>query len=168
MKLKEKLLDSSFQNEIIKPLGVDYLMDSEVSSLSGGELQRISIILCLGKDADIYLLDEPAAFLDSDQRIAMSKLIKRFIYGNSKTAFIVEHDLVVATYLADRVVVFEGKPGVSSVASKPLEVKEGMNKFLKQLDITFRRDPSNFRPRINKPESSKDREQKKNNTYFFV
>jgi ATP-binding cassette subfamily E protein 1 len=43
-----------------------------------------------------------------------------------------------------------------------------MNKFLKQLSITFRRDPSNWRPRINKHDSVKDTEQKVAGNYFFL
>jgi len=168
LKIRGSMMDSSFQNEIVKPLCIDYILDQDISSLSGGELQRIAIITCLGKEADIYLLDEPSAFLDSDQRICIAKIIKKFIYGKKKTAFIVEHDLIVGTYLADRVVVFQGTPGIESVATPPMDLAQGMNTFLKGLDVTFRRDPDNFRPRVNKPDSSKDREQKENNSYFFV
>jgi translation initiation factor RLI1 len=73
-----------------------------VQNLSGGELQRVAIVLCLGKPADVYLIDEPSAYLDSEQRIACSKVIKRFIMHSKKTAFVVEHDFIIATYLADR------------------------------------------------------------------
>ncbi|ADM12646.1 ATPase/RNase L inhibitor [Encephalitozoon intestinalis ATCC 50506] len=166
-KIRSSFLDQSFVNEVIKPLGIEYTYDQRVQNLSGGELQRIAIAICLGKDANIYLIDEPSAFLDSDQRIAISKIIKKFIYSNGKIAFIVEHDLIVGTYLADKVIVFEGEPGVSSVASAPMDLLTGMNIFLKNLDVTFRRDPSNLRPRINKPGSAKDRMQKENNQYFF-
>ncbi|KAK6090900.1 hypothetical protein P3W45_000145 [Vairimorpha bombi] len=166
-KIRSSFVDANFQNEVIKPLDIPYLYDQQVENLSGGELQRIAIAICLGKDANLYLLDEPSAFLDSDQRIAISKVIKRFIYGKKRTAFIVEHDLIVGTYLADKVVVFEGKPGVKSIAYKPMDLHSGMNIFLKNLDITFRRDSSNFRPRVNKPNSAKDRTQKEENKYFF-
>ena len=160
--------DQSFQTDVVKPLNIEYILDQEITSLSGGELQRIAIILCLGKEADIYLLDEPSAFLDSDQRICIAKIIRKFIYNKKKTAFIVEHDLIVGTYVADKVVVFEGTPGISSVASSPMDLKNGMNRFLKNLDVTFRRDSENYRPRVNKPDSSLDREQKASNNYFFV
>lgn len=86
---------------------------------------------------------------------------------SKKTAFIVEHDFIMATYLADRVIVYEGSPGVDCTATAPQSLMSGMNKFLKQLDITFRRDPSNFRPRINKAGSVKDQEQKRAGTHFF-
>jgi len=52
--------------------------------------------------------------------------------------------------------------------SSPEGLLTGMNKFLKSLDITFRRDPTNFRPRINKLDSLKDKEQKLAGSYFFV
>ena len=96
---------------------IERLLDQEVQNLSGGELQRIAIILCLGKVADIYLIDEPSAYLDSEQRIIAAKVIKRFILSSKKTAFIVEHDFIMATYLADRVIVYDGTPSVSSRAN---------------------------------------------------
>lgn len=167
-KIGGRFVDSGFQTDVVKPLKIDYILDQEISSLSGGEAQRVAIILCLGVDADIYLLDEPSAFLDSEQRICIAKVLKKFIYGRKKTAFVVEHDLVVGTYLADKVVVFEGEPGLSSVATPPMDINAGMNIFLKNLDVTFRRDPENYRPRVNKPESVKDKEQKANNCYFFA
>lgn len=166
-KIRSSFIDSNFQNDVIKPLGIPYLYDQQIENLSGGELQRIAIAICLGKQADLYLLDEPSAYLDSDQRISISKVIKRFIHGNKKTAFIVEHDLIVGTYLADKVIVFEGQPGVDSRANKPMDLLSGMNIFLKNLDITFRRDTSNFRPRVNKFNSAKDKTQKDEGKFFY-
>ena len=68
----------------------------------GGELQRVALILALGKPADVYLIDEPSASLDSEQRVITARVIKRFILNSKKTAFIVEHDFIMATYLADQ------------------------------------------------------------------
>ena len=123
-------------------------------------MQRVAIVLALGTPADIYLIDEPSAYLDSEQRIIAAKVIKKFIFHSKKTAFIVEHDFIMATYLADRVIVYEGQPSVKAKANAPESLLTGMNKFLKELEITFRRDPTNFRPRINKMDSVKDKEQK--------
>jgi ATP-binding cassette subfamily E protein 1 len=131
-------------------------------------LQRVAITLCLGKPADIYLIDEPSAYLDSEQRLAAAKVIKRFVLHARKTAFVVEHDFIMATYLADRVVVFEGEPSIKTLARSPEPLLSGMNRFLQSLDITFRRDPTNYRPRINKLASQKDMEQKKSGNYFFI
>ena len=66
----------------------------------------------------------------------------------------------MATYLADRVIVFEGQPAIAATATPPQSLLTGMNKFLASLEITFRRDPTNFRPRVNKLNSVKDKEQK--------
>lgn len=63
--------------------------------MSGGELQRVALCLCLGKPAEVYLIDEPSAYLDSEQRITASKVIKRFILHAKKTAFVVEHDFIM-------------------------------------------------------------------------
>jgi len=84
---------------------IEEIIDQQVKNLSGGELQRTAIVLALGKPADIYLIDEPSAYLDSEQRIVAAKVIKRFIIHAKKAAFIVEHDFIMATYLADRVIV---------------------------------------------------------------
>ena len=80
----------------------------------------------------------------------------------------VEHDFIMATYLADSVVVFEGQPGIHATATSPQPLLSGMNKFLNSMQVTFRRDPVNHRPRINKKNSVKDREQKKAGQFFYV
>jgi ATP-binding cassette subfamily E protein 1 len=167
-KIRDAYIHPQFITDVIKPLQVEQLYDQEVLNLSGGELQRVALTLCLGKPADVYLIDEPSAYLDSEQRLHAAKVIKRFILHAKKTAFVVEHDFIMATYLADRVIVFEGQPSVKTIANTPQNLVIGMNKFLKSLDITFRRDPNNFRPRINKLNSVKDCDQKKSGNYFFL
>ncbi|KID66435.1 translation initiation factor RLI1, partial [Metarhizium hybridum] len=159
-KIKQAFLNPQFQTDVVKPLKLDDFIDQEVKNLSGGELQRVAIVLSLGMPADIYLIDEPSAYLDSEQRIIASRVIKRFIMHSKKTAFIVEHDFIMATYLADRVIVFDGKPGIDAHANRPESLLTGCNTFLKNLDVTFRRDPTNYRPRINKLGSQLDQEQK--------
>ena len=152
----------------MKPMSIEPIIDNEVKTLSGGELQRVAITLSLGVPAQVYLIDEPSAYLDSEQRITAAKVIKRYIINAKKTAFIVEHDFIMATYLADRVVVYTGQPGSECTAGNPTNLLQGMNQFLKQLNVTFRRDPTNFRPRINKLNSQKDKEQKAKGAYFFL
>ncbi|GAB5593342.1 Fe-S cluster-binding ribosome biosynthesis protein [Umbelopsis nana] len=167
-KIKAAFLNPQFQTDVVKPLNIESIIDQEVTHLSGGELQRVAIVLCLGQPADIYLIDEPSAYLDSEQRIIAAKVIKRYIIHFKRTAFIVEHDFIMATYLADRVVVYEGIPSVDAVANTPQSLLTGMNKFLASLEITFRRDPTNYRPRINKMDSQLDQEQKLSGNYFFL
>ncbi|KAF7324729.1 RNAse L inhibitor-type ATP-binding cassette protein [Mycena kentingensis (nom. inval.)] len=166
--IKAAFMHPQFQTDVLKPMNLDNLMDQDVKTLSGGELQRVAIVLALGKPASVYLLDEPSSFLDSEQRIIASKVIKRYILHAKKTAFVIEHDFIMATYLADRVIVFEGQPAVSATATPPQSLLSGMNRFLASLEVTFRRDPTNFRPRVNKKNSVKDREQKDSGNYFFL
>jgi ATP-binding cassette subfamily E protein 1 len=167
-KIRDSYMHPQFNSDVMKPLQIEALMDQEVVHLSGGELQRVALCLCLGKPADIYLIDEPSAYLDSEQRIVAAKVIKRFILHAKKTAFVVEHDFIMATYLADRVIVYEGQPSIDCVANTPQSLLTGMNLFLSHLDITFRRDPTNYRPRINKLDSTKDREQKNAGSYYYL
>ncbi|WEW61621.1 Fe-S cluster-binding ribosome biosynthesis protein [Emydomyces testavorans] len=167
-RIKAAFLSPQFQTDVYKPLKIDDFIDQEVQNLSGGELQRVAIVLALGMPADIYLIDEPSAYLDSEQRIVAARVIKRFIMHTKKTAFIVEHDFIMATYLADRVIVFDGKPSIDARANKPESLLTGCNRFLKNLDVTFRRDPNSYRPRINKDKSQLDQEQKLSGNYFFL
>ncbi|CAG9531358.1 unnamed protein product [Cercopithifilaria johnstoni] len=167
-KIPDMINHAQFKTDVLSPLMIDDLLNLEVQHLSGGELQRVALALCLGKVADVYLIDEPSAYLDSEQRLHSAKVIKRFILHAKKTAFIVEHDFLMGTYLADRVIVFEGTPSKSATAQSPQSLLVGMNRFLRLLDITFRRDKDNYRPRINKKDSVKDIEQKKSGNYFFL
>lgn len=116
-KIKDMFLHPQFNTDVMKPMQIERLLDLDVQTLSGGELQRVATVLCLGKPADIYLIDEPSAYLDSEQRIVTAKVIKRFILHSKKTAFLVEHDFIMATYLADRVVVYEGRPSIECTAN---------------------------------------------------
>lgn len=166
-RVRDSYVHPQFISDVMKPLIIDNIIDNGVQTLSGGELQRLAIVLALGTPADVYLIDEPSAYLDSEQRINCAKVIKRFIMHSKKTAFVVEHDFIMATYLADRFVVYTGRPGVEATATSPQSLLSGMNQFLKSLEVTFRRDPVNFRPRINKKGSQKDMEQKKAGAYFF-
>lgn len=173
-KIGQVLYNPLFKSTVIKGLGLTRVLDRNIKVLSGGEKQIVAICLCLGTNADLYLIDEPSAYLDAEQRTNVANVIRRYIYHKHKSCFVVEHDMLMATYLAaeenSKVIVFEEKynegNGRTSIAHKPVSLVKGMNIFLKQLDITFYRDPVNHRPRINKYMSVKDREQKKAGQYF--
>ncbi|KAI6205169.1 hypothetical protein M3Y94_00762200 [Aphelenchoides besseyi] len=167
-RIYEMFSHPTFKTDVLNPLQIDRLLDLQVQNLSGGELQRVALTICLGKPADVYLIDEPSAYLDSEQRLHAAKVIKRHILHSKKTAFIVEHDFMMSTYLADRVIVFDGQPGRQTRANEPQSLLDGMNRFLEILNISFRRDDESHRPRINKLDSVKDTEQKKSGNYFFL
>jgi ATP-binding cassette subfamily E protein 1 len=160
--------DSSFyQNEVIAPLGLRTLLQSSVDTLSGGELQRVAIALCLSQSADLYILDEPSAHLDVEQRVNLSRMLRRFAENSESGVLVIDHDIYVIDMISERLIVFDGEPGVNGEAHGPFPMKEGMNHFLKELGITFRRDKSG-RPRINKPGSFLDREQRTAGEYYYA
>ena len=130
IKLKDSWTSSIFKTEVLIPLDIESLLDNEVQTLSGGELQRVAIVLALAKPCDIYLIDEPSAYLDSEQRVIAAKVMKRWIMTSKRSAFIVEHDFIMATYLADKVIVFSGTPAVEARCTSPEGLVSGMNKFL--------------------------------------
>ncbi|MFP3951768.1 MAG: ribosome biogenesis/translation initiation ATPase RLI [Candidatus Bathyarchaeia archaeon] len=157
-----------FSAEVIEPLNIKRMLDSDVKILSGGELQRVAIAECLSRSADIYLLDEPSAYLDVEERLAVARAIRRITKMRGVTAFVVEHDIVAQDFIADELMVFEGEAGVRGHAGDPVDLEEGMNIFLEQMGITFRRDPDTKRPRVNKPDSKLDRTQKREGRYYYV
>ncbi|MEM1798290.1 MAG: hypothetical protein QXX87_03615, partial [Candidatus Jordarchaeales archaeon] len=132
------------------------------------ELQRVAIAACLARDADVYLIDEPSAFLSVEQRLNMARVVRRVIEKSEATAFVVEHDVVLVDAISDSLMVFTGKPGVFGVAHKPVDLKTGMNSFLEQMGITFRRDPRTGRPRVNKEGSRLDKIQKARSMYYYI
>ena len=158
---------AKYTNQLIKPLDLEKLFERKINELSGGELQRVAIAVCLSQKADLFLLDEPSAYLDVEQRILISKVIREMITTFNKSAIVVDHDLLFIDYLSDKLIVFEGEPAVSGIAKTPMALIEGMNGFLKDLQITFRRDEENNRPRANKIDSQLDRQQKSDGKLYY-
>jgi ATP-binding cassette subfamily E protein 1 len=156
------------QSEIMAPLDMDPLLERQIKELSGGELQRVAIATCLSRKADLYLLDEPSAYLDVEERLIVARTVRRIIEGRNVTAFVVEHDVVAQDFIADRLMVFSGEPGTKGSAKAPTDLMNGMNMFLKEMSITFRRDQATKRPRVNKEDSQLDRIQKETNQYYYI
>jgi ATP-binding cassette subfamily E protein 1 len=163
-----KVDTSYFEREVSEPLTLKTLMEKSIKTLSGGELQRVAIALCLSMNADIYLIDEPSAYLDSDQRMAAAKTIRRVMENSGKSAMVVEHDVYFVDMVSDSIMVFEGIPSKVGYGEGPFEMRAGMNRFLKSVNITFRRDSETNRPRINKLESVMDRGQKEKGEYYYA
>ncbi|HYS72299.1 MAG TPA: ribosome biogenesis/translation initiation ATPase RLI [Thermoplasmata archaeon] len=157
-----------FETEIAEPLRIKTMMERDVASLSGGELQRVAVGLTLARDADIYLLDEPSAYLDSNQRMETAKTIRRVMEKEGKTGLIVDHDVYFLDLVSDSIMVFGGEPGVRGVGRGPFDMRTGMNEFLRGVGVTFRRDNDTNRPRINKEDSRLDREQKGAGEYYYA
>jgi ATP-binding cassette subfamily E protein 1 len=157
-----------FHTQVIRPLQVDQLLELRAKKLSGGELQAVCIAICLGKEADLYLLDEPSAHLDANARMEAAKAIRRTMESNEKAAMVIDHDIYFIDIVSDSLLVFDGEGGKHGNAQGPMSLRKGMNRFLADVDVTFRRDHESHRPRINKPNSRKDREQKASGEYFYL
>ncbi|MBI5146967.1 MAG: ribosome biogenesis/translation initiation ATPase RLI [Thaumarchaeota archaeon] len=155
------------EEQIVDPLKIKKLYNKSVKNLSGGELQKVAIVTCLLKKADVYALDEPSAFLDVEDRIAVAKFIQRFVRSYAKSAIIIDHDIQLMDLISDKMVIFEGVSGKAGHATSPLTKAEAMNMFLKSLDITFRRDEATRRPRVNKAESRLDKQQKETGNFYY-
>ncbi len=157
-----------YQQQLIKPLELEPLFERMLSELSGGQLQRVVIAKKLAEDADLFLLDEPSAYLDVEQRLRMSKIIREMMDAKGKACLVVDHDLLFIDYLSERLIVFDGKPAISGHAKGPFTMRDGMNIFLHDLAVTFRRDEDSGRPRINKLGSVKDKEQKASGSLYYT
>ena len=155
------------EEQIIDPLKIKKLYNKSIKNLSGGELQKVAVATCLLKKADVYALDEPSAFLDVEDRIAIAKFIQRFVRSFGKSAIIIDHDIQLMDLISDVMVIFEGTSGLEGHATTPLSKSDAMNRFLKSLDITFRRDEHTMRPRVNKAESRLDKQQKNTGHFYY-
>ena len=162
-----RAFDSAYyQHEIVEPLSLPPILQSPLNTLSGGELQRVAIAGCLSQQADLYILDEPSAHLDVEQRMKMTRIFRHHVEGKQAAILVIDHDIYLIDMISERLLVFDGEPGIRGTATGPYPMREGMNAFLSQLGVTFRRDISG-RPRINKPDSYLDREQKSAGEYYY-
>ncbi|MHA1227965.1 MAG: ATP-binding cassette domain-containing protein, partial [Candidatus Hodarchaeales archaeon] len=158
---------SQFKTDMVRPFHLEDLLDQKLKHLSGGELQKVAIISVLAREADLYLLDEPSAFLSIEDRLTAAKMIRKVVQSRNAAAFVVEHDIVFQDYVSDRIIVFLGQPGEYGKAYAPSSVRVSMNRFLGNVKITFRRDPRSGRPRVNKLGSKLDRQQKTQGEYYY-
>ncbi len=158
---------SQEEEQILDPLKIKKLYNKSVKNLSGGELQKVSVAACLLQKVDLYALDEPSAFLDVEDRITIAKFLQKFVRSFGKTAIVIDHDIQLMDLISDSMIIFEGIPGLSGHATSPMPKADAMNRFLKSLDMSFRRDERSLRPRVNKLESRLDKEQKSSGNFYY-
>jgi ATP-binding cassette, sub-family E, member 1 len=158
-----------FERELVPGLHLDEVLDVALPDLSGGELQRAAVALALARPATLYLLDEPSAYLDADERMSMARLLRRQVERQAVSALVADHDVYFLDLACDALMVFRpDAPDFSrGRGDGPFAMREGMNRLLKTVDITFRRDAETLRPRINREGSVLDREQRAEGEYYY-
>ncbi|MBS3117350.1 ribosome biogenesis/translation initiation ATPase RLI [Candidatus Woesearchaeota archaeon] len=162
----ERFSSGWYKQNILEKLHLSKILENDVATLSGGELQKFAVALTLSQDADLYAFDEPSAFIDVEDRLSVAEVIKEFVTKYEAAAIVVDHDIQFVDYLADSLLVFEGTPGSFGKVAGPVSKEEGMNRVLRMLDITYRRDKLTHRPRINKPGSQLDTEQRREGKHY--
>ncbi len=158
-----------FERELVPGLHLEEVLDVALPDLSGGELQRAAVALARARPATLYLLDEPSAYLDADERMSMARLVRRQVERQAVSALVVDHDVYFLDLACDELMVFrsEGEDGTRGRGDGPFPMRDGMNRLLKTVDITFRRDAETLRPRINREGSVLDREQRAKGEYYY-
>lgn len=155
------------EEQIVDPMRIKKLYNKTIANLSGGELQKVAVVTCLLQKADLYALDEPSAFLDVEDRIALAKFVQKFVRSFGRSAMVIDHDLQLMDLIADSMIIFEGEPGAKGYGTSPMPKVDAMNRFLRSLDMSFRRDEKSMRPRVNKPESRLDKTQKAEGRFYY-
>jgi len=158
-----------FERELVPGLHLDEILDVALPDLSGGELQRAAVALALARTATLYLLDEPSAYLDADERMAMARLVRRQVERQAVSALVVDHDVYFLDLACDELMVFrpDAPDGRAGRGDGPFAMREGMNRLLAEVGVTFRRDAETLRPRINREGSALDREQRARGEYYY-
>ncbi|MEM4668785.1 MAG: ribosome biogenesis/translation initiation ATPase RLI, partial [Nitrososphaerota archaeon] len=146
----EKILTKDKFIKIVELFELSHLLDRDISVLSGGELQRLAIAVCISRNADVFLIDEPSAYLDIKQRFKIASIIRDSCKEDSRI-LVVDHDLAVLDYMVDKIFIIYGKPSVYGVVSGPFSVREGINIFLQGYipseNVRFRQDKITFQVR---------------------
>lgn len=162
-----EFLSGWYKTNILEKLNIKNILNNQIKTLSGGELQKVQIAAALSTDSEIIAMDEPSAFIDVEDRLAVAEVIKEFVIKKEVCAIIIDHDIQFIDYLGDSMLVFEGTPELEGNVYGPVSKRDGMNRVLKNLDITYRRDKETHRPRINKPGSQLDQQQRHKGEYYY-
>ena len=144
----EKKDERQVSESLLKELDLGHLLERNIEDLSGGELQRMAIMIVAMQKKAIYMFDEPSSYLDVKQRLRAAECI-RGLLTSEIYVIVVEHDLSILDYLSDFVCCLYGEPGAYGVVTMPFTVREGINIFLmgfvptenlrfRELELTFK------------------------------
>jgi len=88
----------------IELTGISHLRQQTLSTMSGGERQRVSIAAALAQQTPILILDEPSAHLDPKQRELIHELLTKIAKDRAMTLMVITHDLNWASSDFDRII----------------------------------------------------------------
>ncbi|MFW6382973.1 MAG: ribosome biogenesis/translation initiation ATPase RLI, partial [Haloferacaceae archaeon] len=128
--LLERTDERGALDSLVERLSIGPVMDQDIDSISGGELQRVALAATLARDADFYFLDEITPYLDIGQRMTAARLVRELADGGDRSMMVVEHDLAILDLLADTLHVTYGEPGAYGVVTDPKSVRNGINEYL--------------------------------------
>lgn len=100
--------------ESMSLVGIEWLKDRKMHTLSDGECQKVMIAKALAQETPIIILDEPTAFLDYPSKIQMMLLLKELARSLQKTIFLSTHDLEHALQIADCIWLLDKEKGFAS------------------------------------------------------
>ncbi|MEF8908428.1 MAG: ribosome biogenesis/translation initiation ATPase RLI, partial [Haloarculaceae archaeon] len=116
--------------ELLERLSIRPVVDQDIDTLSGGELQRVALAATLARDADFYFLDEITPYLDIGQRMTAARLVRELADEGGRSMLVVEHDLAILDLLADNIHVGYGEPGAFGVITTPKSTTNGINEYI--------------------------------------
>lgn len=167
-RIRNSYVSPEFQSEVIRPLKMKKIENRRVNELSGGELQLLEMVLCLGTPRFVYFIDEPSANLDIEKRLILTGILRKFICKNKHSCvYIVEHDISmsvsIAQFTPSQILMIE-----NGIVSDYMNFNDGIQHFLETLNVTMRLSVETNRPRINKLGSRLDTEQKLSGMYYPI
>jgi iron complex transport system ATP-binding protein len=115
--------DKDIIMEVLKKLDLLEEKEKMIDELSGGQQQRVFLARTLAQNPEIILLDEPTNHLDLKHQVELLRRLKNWAQKNSKIILGVLHDLNLARFFADTVVVMDR--GRLKACGRPDEVLDG-------------------------------------------
>ncbi|MFV0424336.1 MAG: ABC transporter ATP-binding protein [Bacilli bacterium] len=112
--------DYEIIDDVLKHLDIYDLKDRIISTLSGGELQRVYLAACLIQEPEFLILDEPTNHLDIKHQYNILSLIKKYSTKNNLTVLCILHDLNQAMKYGDKIAIL--KDGKIYSYGKPIDV----------------------------------------------
>lgn len=131
-------------------LELTHLSDRKIETLSGGELQRLSIGIVGSRHGNSMLFDEPTNYLDIRQRVLIARYIRNLSQSGEPYIVVCDHDISILDYISNYVHLFMGQEGIYGIVSQLYTTRQGINIYLDGYspsdNMRFRTYPITFKP----------------------